>query len=132
MPGAGSRPGNLQTLRVVRDALSTSGYAPLVTGDPQQLSRIIRTEKPRLVLLDLMLPGITGDRVDGADSRVHRAAGHETIARALEVGAVDYIVKPFSPTELTARRPGGAAPADSRARALRVAASSASATTSAG
>ena len=42
-----------QALRFVRDALSEPGYAPLVTGTARDLPRIIRTEKPRLVLLDL-------------------------------------------------------------------------------
>ena len=49
-----------QTLRYVRDALTASGYAPLVTGGDADLSHIIRTEKPHLVLLDLMLPGTDG------------------------------------------------------------------------
>ena len=100
-----------QALRFVRDALLTAGYAPLVTGDPQELSRLIRTEKPGLVLLDLMLPGTDGielmERIpELADLPVIFTSGYrkdETIARALEVGAADYIVKPFSPTELVAR-----------------------------
>ena len=100
-----------QALRFVRDALLTAGYAPLLTGDPQELPRLIQTEKPRLVLLDLMLPGTDGielmERIpELADLPVIFISGYrrdETIARALEVGAVDYIVKPFSPTELTAR-----------------------------
>ena len=100
-----------QTLRFVRDALAGSGYAPLVTGDPKELSGMIRTEKPRLVLLDLLLPGADGielmERVpELADLPVIFISGYgrdETIARALEAGAADYIVKPFSPTELTAR-----------------------------
>ena len=49
-----------QALRFVRDALSEAGYAPLVTGTPRDLPRIIRTEKPRLVLLDLVLPEVDG------------------------------------------------------------------------
>ena len=40
--------------------LSEAGYAPLVTGTPRDLPRIIRTEKPRLVLLDLVLPEVDG------------------------------------------------------------------------
>ena len=100
-----------QALRFVRDALLTAGYAPLVTGDPQELSRLIRTEKPGLVLLDLMLPGTDGielmERIpELADLPVIFTSGYrrdETIATALEVGAADYIVKPFSPTELVAR-----------------------------
>ena len=99
------------TLRHVRDTLTEAGYAPLVTGDPRELSRILRTEKPRLVLLDLMLPGTDGIQLmqtvpELADLPVIFISGYgrdETIARALEAGADDYIVKPFSPTELTAR-----------------------------
>ena len=100
-----------ETLRHVRDTLAEAGYAPLVTGDPQELSRLIRTEKPRLVLLDLMLPGTDGIELmqtvpELADLPVIFISGYgrdETIARALEAGADDYVVKPFSPTELTAR-----------------------------
>ena len=100
-----------QTLRYVRNALSAAGYAPLVTGDHRELADLIRKEKPRLVLLDLMLPGTDGielmERVpELADQPVIFISGYgrdETIARALEIGAADYIVKPFSPTELTAR-----------------------------
>ena len=100
-----------ETLRHVRDTLAEAGYAPLVTGDPQELSRLIRAEKPRLVLLDLMLPGTDGVELmrtvpELADLPVIFISGYgrdETIARALEAGAEDYVVKPFSPTELTAR-----------------------------
>ena len=100
-----------ETLRHVRDTLAEAGYAPLVTGDPRELPRIIRAEKPRLVLLDLMLPGTDGIELmqtvpELADLPVIFISGYgrdETIARALEAGAEDYVVKPFSPTELTAR-----------------------------
>ena len=100
-----------KTLRYVRDALADSEYAPLVTGDPEEVSGLIQTGRPRLVLLDLMLPGTDGielmERVpELADLPVIFISGYgrdETIARALEAGAVDYIVKPFSPMELRAR-----------------------------
>ncbi|MDE0626938.1 MAG: response regulator [Bryobacterales bacterium] len=100
-----------QTLRFVRGALSKAGYAPLVTGEPQDLPRILRTERPRLVLLDLMLPDVDGIELMGripelSDLPVIFISGYgrdETVARALEAGAADYIVKPFSPTELVAR-----------------------------
>ena len=49
-----------QMLRFVRDALAAAGYAPLVTGDPQELPGLVKTHKPRLVLLDLVLPGTDG------------------------------------------------------------------------
>ena len=100
-----------ETLRHLRDTLAEAGYAPLVTGDPRELPRIIRAEKPQLVLLDLMLPGTDGVELmqtvpELADLPVIFISGYgrdETIARALEAGADDYVVKPFSPTELTAR-----------------------------
>ena len=100
-----------RALRFVRDALSEAGFAPLVTGSPQDLSRIIRTERPRLVLLDLMLPNVDGIELmrqvpELADLPVIFISGYgrdETVAEALESGAADYLVKPFSPTELVAR-----------------------------
>ena len=100
-----------QALRYVRDALSAAGYAPVVTGDPREVSRLLKTKQPQLVLLDLLLPGTDGielmQRVPAmADRPVIFISGYgrdETIARALETGADDYIVKPFSPTELVAR-----------------------------
>ena len=49
-----------QTLRYVRDALSSAGYACTVTGDPEQVGIILEREKPHLVLLDLLLPGTDG------------------------------------------------------------------------
>ena len=100
-----------QTLRYVRDVLAAAGYTTLSTGDHRELARVIRAEKPHLVLLDLMLPGTDGIQLmesvpELADLPVifiSAYARDETIARALGAGAADYIVKPFSPTELTAR-----------------------------
>ncbi len=100
-----------QALRYIRDILTAAGYSPIVTDNPQELSRIIRMEKPELVLLDLVFPGVDGIKLmesvpELADHLVIFLSAYrrdETIARALEIGAVDYIVKPFSPTELTAR-----------------------------
>ena len=100
-----------QTLRNAREALGAAGYAPIVTGDPSELVHLLRTEKPHLVLLDLMLPGTDGielmTRIPAlADLPVIFISAYrrgETIAKALEVGAADYLVKPVSPTELVAR-----------------------------
>jgi len=100
-----------ETLRFLRDILTATGYHPLVTGDPDQLPEIIRAERPQLVLLDLMLPGTDGIRLmknvpELSGLPVIFISGYgrdETIARALTSGAVDYIVKPFSHTELVAR-----------------------------
>ncbi len=100
-----------QTLRHVRDALAEAGYAPIVTGDPDELPSLIRTHRPRLVLLDLVLPGTDGlelmesvPELEGLPVIFISVYGRdETIVRALDAGAADYIVKPFSPSELTAR-----------------------------
>ena len=100
-----------QTLRYVRDALTRSGYAPVVTGDPEDVPRLMAEEPPRLVLLDLVLPGSDGielmERVrEIADVPVIFLSAYgqdEVIARAFDEGAADYVVKPFSPTELAAR-----------------------------
>ena len=100
-----------QTLRYVRDTLATAGFSPIVTGDHRELARIVKTEKPRLVLLDLVLPETDGIELmesipELIDLPVIFISGYrrdETIARAFEMGAADYLVKPFSPTELIAR-----------------------------
>ena len=100
-----------RTLRFVRDALAGAGFAPLVTGESGEVARIIRNDKPRLVLLDLVLPGRDGIALmqevpELSDLPVIFISGYgrdETVASALESGAADYIVKPFSPTELVAR-----------------------------
>ena len=99
------------TLRHVRDELTRAGYAVRVTAEPGEIADLIRSEKPQLVLLDLMLPGNGGIELmaevpELSDLPVIFISGYgrdETIARAFEAGAADYIVKPFSPTELTAR-----------------------------
>ncbi len=100
-----------QTLRHVRDALTNAGYAPVVTGDPEEALSLVEANDPHLVLLDLMLPGTDGIELmrgilDMADVPVIFLSAYgqeETIARAFENGADDYVVKPFSPTELVAR-----------------------------
>ena len=100
-----------QTLRLVRDTLTSGGYTPVMTGDPTKVSALIRSEQPDLVLLDLVFPGVDGIELlstipELMDLPVVFISGYgrdETIARALENGAADYIVKPFSPTELNAR-----------------------------
>ena len=100
-----------EMLRYVRDALAEAGYTPVVTGEAEELAGLLRKHRPALVLLDLMLPGTDGlelmQRVPKlADLPVIFISAYgrdETIARALEAGAADYLVKPFSAAELTAR-----------------------------
>ena len=98
-------------LRYIRDTLVESGYAPVVTGDPEEAVRLMAEERPELALLALLLPGTDGielmqDILAVADVPVIFLSAYgreEVIARAFEMGAVDYVVKPFSPTELAVR-----------------------------
>ncbi len=100
-----------QTLREVRNALNAEGYRVVVTGEYDGLGEVIRAQAPRLVLLDLMLPGTDGIRLMQTVPELSEvpvifisAYGRdETVAKALKSGAADYIVKPFSATELAAR-----------------------------
>ena len=102
---------DLQALRHIRDALLKAGYGVVATSEPDDVPRLLEDEKPHLVLLDLRLPG-----VDGIDLMKDIAADRDLpvifvsaygqdrlVARAFEMGADDYVVKPFSPTELVAR-----------------------------
>ena len=100
-----------QTLRQVRDVLARAGYEPIVTADPQEAVRLMESERPHLVLLDLVFPDTDGielmqDIFDISEVPVIflTAYGRDlNIERAFERGAADYMAKPFSPTELTAR-----------------------------
>ncbi|MDE2900397.1 MAG: response regulator, partial [Chloroflexota bacterium] len=100
-----------QALRHIRDTLTKEGYAPIVTGDPEDVLRLIERENPQLVLLDMMLPGYDGlalleDIGETSDVPVIFLSVYgreELVAKAFDAGAVDYVIKPFSPTELAAR-----------------------------
>ena len=102
---------NPQELRYIRDVLSKAGFTPIVTPDPQEALRFMEEQRPHLVLLDLVLPDSDGidlmeDILRIADVPVIFVSGYgrdQVIAQAFERGATDYIVKPFSPTELVAR-----------------------------
>ena len=100
-----------QELRHIRDALAAAGYRPVVTGDPEEALRLLEEVKPQLALLDLMLTDADGIELMRAMLQIAdvpviflSAYGREEIiGRALDLGAADYMVKPFSPTELSAR-----------------------------
>jgi two-component system, OmpR family, alkaline phosphatase synthesis response regulator PhoP len=101
-------------LELVRFNLSKEGYDVACTTTGEQALEAIRTRHPDLLVLDLMLPGINGLEV--AKSLKHdpktrniaivmlTAKGEEAdIVAGLELGADDYVTKPFSPRILAAR-----------------------------
>ena len=96
---------------VVADYARAAGYVPTVHGDGAQALAAIRAAPPDLIVLDLMLPGLDGlalcraVRTFSEVPIVMVTARVEEIDRllGLELGADDYLCKPFSPRELMAR-----------------------------
>jgi DNA-binding response OmpR family regulator len=100
--------------RLVRAYLERNGYHVLVAYDGETALHTLRRERPDLVVLDLMLPERSGHDVTRAVRRDANLAALPIImltARVedydkivgLELGADDYVTKPFNPGELTAR-----------------------------
>ena len=95
----------------VRYNLERDGYSCLLAGDGPRALELARRERPALVLLDVMLPGIDGLEVCRrirAESNVPiimLTARVDEVDRVvgLEVGADDYVTKPFAMRELMAR-----------------------------
>ena len=101
----------LKITRLVRDYLERAGMAVLTASDGPGALAAVRSAKPDLVILDLGLPGMSGLDVTTHLRRsstipiiVLTARSEETDrVVGLELGADDYVVKPFSPKELVAR-----------------------------
>lgn len=97
--------------RVARDYLEKNNYRVVLAGDGQSGLSMARGEKPDLIVLDLMLPVMDGLDVCRTLRRTSDVPIIMLTARAeeadrligLELGADDYITKPFSPRELVAR-----------------------------
>ncbi len=97
--------------RLARDYLEKNGFRVLTAGDGQSALTTARREKPDLVILDLMLPQIDGREVCRILRResdvpiIMLTALSEEIDQVtgLEIGADDYITKPFSVRALVAR-----------------------------
>src|SRR5260221_3720322 len=98
-------------VQLVRDYLEHGGFTVLVASDGAAALRSARTGRPDLVILDLGLPGLDGLDVaralrrDGEVPIIMLTARSEESDKlvGLELGADDYMTKPFSPKELVAR-----------------------------
>jgi len=104
--------------RDIRDlityTLQFAGYEVVSAGDGEEAVQLTQQEKPDLVLLDVRMPRMTGydackaikadEKTKGIPVVFLSAKGQEAeIEAGMQAGAVEYIVKPFSPDQLTAR-----------------------------
>jgi two-component system phosphate regulon response regulator PhoB len=104
----------LDILELVRYSLTQAGYRVVTAADGRQAVDMARRERPALIVLDLMLPLLSGTEVARILRRDEKSrdtpilmltARGEEVDRIVgfELGAADYVVKPFSPRELVLR-----------------------------
>ncbi len=115
-------------VRLVKTKLQADGYAVITASRGEEALEILEDERPDLIILDLMMPGIDGYetlRRIRTDSQVPvilltARAGDADRLKGFHTGADDYITKPFNPDELSARvaavlrRTAGTAPISGR------------------
>src|SRR3712207_2415329 len=101
-------------VEIARDYLKQAGFRIVTAGDGEMALALARSERPNLIVLDLMLPSMDGydvTRILRRDSLLAKTPVIMLTARVeetdklvgLELGADDYLTKPFSPRELVAR-----------------------------
>lgn len=94
--------------------LKTEGYQPSIFSNGEQLIDSLKNEKPDLIILDIMMPGLDGisilkmmkndEKLKDIKVIMLTALSKESdIVSCLDIGADDYITKPFSPSELSSR-----------------------------
>jgi len=100
-----------ETLKLVSLSLRLEGFRAITTADSSEALHLVRDEQPALVLLDIMMPGTDGF---GVCQRIREFSevpiiiltardDVNEITRGLDLGADDYMVKPFNVNELAAR-----------------------------
>ena len=102
----------IKIVEVVKSYLENSGYSVIKAHNGREALEKFYKEKPALIVLDLMLPDITGEDICKALRRkisrvpiimLTAKVDEEDILKGLNIGADDYITKPFSPRQLVAR-----------------------------
>ena len=100
-----------KTVELVKLYLSRDGYKVLTAYDGIEALRLARESRPDLIVLDLMLPGLDGLQVcrtlrgesDVLIIMLTAKTAEQDRLTGLDLGADDYVTKPFSPKELAAR-----------------------------
>jgi DNA-binding response OmpR family regulator len=100
-----------KTVELVKLYLNRDGYRVITAGDGNEALRLARENSPDLIVLDLMLPGISGleicrilrDESDVPIIILTALTTDDDRLKGLDLGADDYVTKPFSPRELAAR-----------------------------
>lgn len=98
-------------LEFITSYVKTANYKPICASNGHDALKSFKSHPIDLVLLDLMLPDITGEKIciqlrqmtDIPIIMITAKSDEESIIRGLEIGADDYITKPFSPRQLIAR-----------------------------
>ena len=98
-------------LRLIKLELSSQGFRVIVAGDGEEALRLAEQQRPDIVVLDIVMPDMSGLEVmrrlrerTSMPVILLTAKDHdEDKVRGLELGADDYLVKPFNPEELSAR-----------------------------
>ncbi|BAP55663.1 response regulator receiver protein [Thioploca ingrica] len=105
---------NPHNLQVLGNTLKSNGYYPLFAKSAHQAFKVLQEKKPQLILLDIMMPEIDGfevcQRLKADDNTkdipiifLTAYADKETIIQGFQLGAVDYVTKPFNTEELITR-----------------------------
>lgn len=98
-------------LRLLKLELAEQGFRVVTASSGEDAIRVVEEHRPDIILLDVLMPGTSGlsvmgklrERFDTPVILVTGIDGESDKVRGLELGADDYIVKPFNPEELGAR-----------------------------